>query len=328
MLHASLPHPTLVAHADWGSHPRKRWLALARRGDDGHYHAQTPQLAGEPETLLARLQAMAGPQASVLIGFDVPFGLPERYAALAGITEYRTLLPQLGTGIWATFYDVAEKPEEISLHRPFYPRRPGNTRQHELITALGVASIDELRRRCDRAHAERRAGSPLFWTLGAQQVGKAAISVWRDLLGPAFRAGIELAIWPFDGPLFECFQPGQIVITETYPGECYKHLGVMLGRSAGESRWGKRFPPARAANALTLLSWAADAGVVLEPALRAMIQGGFGPTADGEDPFDTTVGLFGTLNVALGRRLPGEPHPDDHIVRHIEGWILGQTHSI
>jgi len=30
----------------------------------------------------------------------------------------------------------------------------------------------------------------MFWTLGGNQVGKAAISGWRELLAPARRAGI------------------------------------------------------------------------------------------------------------------------------------------
>jgi hypothetical protein len=37
------------------------------------------------------------------------------------------------------------------------------------------------------------------------------------------------------------------------------------------------------------------------------------------------VGLFGMLNVVLGRLPCGEP--DDPVVRRIEGWILGQSAS-
>jgi hypothetical protein len=57
---------------------------------------------------------------------------------------------------------------------------------------------------------------------------------------------------------------------------------------------------------------------VLVEALRD----GFGPNDDGEDPFDALIGLFGMLNVLLGRQSSGEP--SDPRVRRIEGWILGR----
>ena len=57
--------------------------------------------------------------------------------------------------------------------------------------------------------------------------------------------------------------------------------------------------------------------------LVAEIEDGFGAGASGEDRFDAVAGLFGILNVVLGRRPSGEP--DDPVVRRIEGWILGQT---
>ena len=51
-------------------------------------------------------------------------------------------------------------------------------------TALGWHGAAALSRACDRATAERPAGAPLFWTLGANQSGKAAIAAWRDMLLP------------------------------------------------------------------------------------------------------------------------------------------------
>jgi hypothetical protein len=316
-LNTQIPELALVAHADWGSQPRKRWLAIAQQLHDGRYLAYAPVPAGEPGTLLARLlEAARG--GAVLAAFDFPFGLPARYAAHAGIDDFVALLPILGSGRWADFYRVAAQPDEISITRPFYPLRPGNARQRELIDALGMETIDDLRRRCDRAHAARRAGAPLFWTLGAQQVGKATIGGWRDMVAPAMQAGLDMAIWPFGGPLFDALRPGRAVLAETYPGECYAHLQVVIGRG------GKRAQAARVGVAHTLLSWAERAGVLLDAPLRTAIANGFGPSPDGEDPFDTTVGLFGTLNVALGLRAPGDPNPADLAACTVEGWILGQ----
>jgi hypothetical protein len=46
-----------------------------------------------------------------------------------------------------------------------------------------------LRRQCERATPTRRAACPLFWTLGSNQVGKAAISGWQEVIAPAQRHG-------------------------------------------------------------------------------------------------------------------------------------------
>jgi hypothetical protein len=97
-------------------------------------------------------------------------------------------------------------------------------------------------------------------------------------------------------------------------------------RGATNGRSGKRWPPSRAANAGALLTWSQKAGVLLDPALGAALEEGFGTSADGEDRFDSVVGLFGMLNVVLGGRPPGEP--EDERVRRIEGWILGQAPRI
>lgn len=309
----------LVAHADWGSNAARRRLAYALRQPNGRFIAYAPGPAGDPRALLARLRAFA-PDGGILFGVDFPLGLPRRYAAIAGITDFAALLPELGSGRWAQFYDVAGHPDAISIERPFYPQRPGGTRQAHLIQALGMTTIDDLRRRCDLASAARRAAAPIFWTLGAQQVGKATIVGWRDMLGTARRARAPgdatfPFLWPFDGRLDDLLTAGRLVVAEVYPGECYHHLGVTL-------RGSKRAQATRAAAATALLAWADAARVALDPALRCAIDEGFGAAPGGEDDFDATVGLFGALNVVLGRRAAGEP--GDEVVRRVEGWILGQ----
>jgi len=317
--------PTLVTHADWGSRPEKRWMAKAVLRADGHYTAHAPELVGEPGTLVERLVAQAGPRGCVLLGFDFPIGLPARYAECVCIRDFLALLPQLGHGDWSEFYTVAERPDQIGLRRPFYPqfsRRKGEARLSHLLDGLEL-EVSDLRRRCEQARSGRRAASPLFWTVGGQQVGKAAISGWKDVLGPALRSGLDVAVWPFSGSLFKLFRPGRMVIAETYPAEFYTHLGVRFSANRRGEKSGKRVQPDRAANAPVLLAWARTAHVRLAPALQAELQDGFGTSADGEDRFDATVGLLGMLNVVLKRRPPGEP--DNEVVHRIEGWILGQA---
>ena len=315
--------PNLVVHADWGSNPKKCWLARAYLQQNGDYLAQAPELVGEAETLLQRLHSQAGAEGCVLLGFDFPIGLPHNYAAQAGIDNFLTVLPQLGQGKWRHFYQVAERPDEISLTRPFYPKRPGGTRQRHLLDGLNVESIHDLRRLCELPQPHRRAAAPLFWTLGGQQVGKAAINGWQTAIVPGLRTNqFSVSIWPFSGALFELFRPGELVIAETYPGECYHHLGVTFSPSRPGRKSGKRIQQDRRANASVLDRWAMKHKVQLTSELQAVINDGFGPKPAGEDPFDAVVGLFGMLGVVLNYRTEGTP--DDDRIRQVEGWILGQ----
>lgn len=309
--------PSLVAHSDWGSSPGKRWLAVARWQAAG-WRVEPPSPVATPDRLLAALAAEAGSRGAVLAGFDFPIGLPLAYARQARVRAFRTLLPSLG----GPFFEVAERPDEISILRPFYPARPGGTSQAQLVEGLGVASMDDLLRVCDRATPTRRAAAPIFWTLGAQQVGKAAISGWRDALIPALRAGLDVALWPFDGPLADLFASGRVVVAETYPAESYGHLGLDLAAGSDGGPKGKRVQAVRAAQAAGILGFAERLGLELAPALHAALADGFGARPDGEDRFDATVSLLATLGVVLGQRPAGEPA--DPEVRAIEGWILGQ----
>ncbi len=188
-----------------------------------------------------------------------------------------------------------------------------------MLDALGSAHADELLRRCDRAYPGRRAASAIFWTMGPQQVGKAAICGWREVLIPALASGADrVKVWPFDGHLQSLLEPGRAVICETYPAEMYRHTGV--GLSPGESKTSRE---SRKRKAGALIAWAEAASVELRPDLRAEIDDGFGSAKDGEDRFDAVVGLLGMVNVILGHRSPGEP--DDERIRKVEGWMLGQS---
>lgn len=317
--------PAVVAHADWGIDPRKRWLTLARLDKAGRYVAWRPRPVGPLPTLFDRLKRLAGPSDAVFLGFDFPIGLPAAYARRVGITDFLGLLPRLGQGRWSRFFEVAARPDQIGPRRPFYPLRPGakgEVSRGQLIAALGLEEFSDLMRLCDHATAARPAASATFWTLGAKQVGKGAIVGWRDLLAPGLRERDDLGVWPFDGALGSLFARHRIVVAETYPGEVYGHLGIRFGAASGV-KGGKRSQATRAANAPALFGFAAAAGVRLSPGLGQAIESGFGARTDGEDPFDATVGLFGMLNVILGRRPAGAPRSE--LVTAIEGWILGQT---
>jgi hypothetical protein len=315
-----MSEPALVAHADWSVHPGKRWMAAAVRQPGGGYLVAAPAPVGALDGFWDRLAADAGPGA-ILVGFDFPIGLPAAYAERAGIEDLPTALSGFGEGRWRDFYDVAATPEQIAPTRPFYPHRPGGRTRQQLLDGLGLDTWDGLHRRCDRATASRPAACPMFWTLGGNQVGKAMIVGWRDLLAPARRNGVDVAVWPFDGGLADLIEGHRFVVAETYPGEVYGHLGLAL-RAHG----GKRNQAARTANAARLLDGASRAHLALAPALHAEITAGFGSGRGADDRFDAVVGVFGLINVVRGVRPSGEP--DDPTVRRIEGWILGQDAAL
>jgi len=309
MLNPSLP--TVVYHADWGTDPKKRWLGKAIRVGE-EYTAHAPTLVGDHSGLLNRIKDEVRATGVAVVGFDFPIGIPARYAASVGVTQFKSFLLQLGHGDFGDFYRISERSSEISKHRPFYPHKPGGTKHSHLLSALGMACIDDLRRECELGYDSRKAACPLFWTLGANQVGRAAIIGWRDVIAPALQGDKSVLLWPFDGRLGDLLRPGNLVIVETYPAECYRWL-------LPDGLKGKGKLEVRRQAAPTLLKWAKSANVALDPKLRGIVEEGF---PDGDDSFDAAVGLFGMLEVLLSRRESGEPNEES--VRKVEGWILGQ----
>jgi hypothetical protein len=308
-----LTKPTLVYHADWGSKEKKRWCARATLGKDGHYTAFAPKLVDTLGSLIGQLRTEAGETGCALAGFDFPIGVPASYAEGAGVSSFRDLLPKLGSGEWKDFYSVCDKPDQISVHRPFYPNdRFKGRRKDDLFHGHGVSSLEPLLRRCERGGNGHKQACCLFWTLGGNQVGKAAIIGWRDVLAPALRNGGLVFLWPFDGALSSLLVPGNVIVAETYPAECY-------GWFSEDPLGSKRKMDNRKVFGPSLLRWADAQNVTLEDGLRKEIHDGF---SQGDDAFDAAVGLFGMLRVCLGQREPGEP--SEPIIRQVEGWILGR----
>lgn len=294
-------------------------MAIASISASGHTEASVPEVVGDASTLVDRLRERAD-GAVVLVGFDFPIGVPQAYASRAGIPSFLSFLHEVTTGARASFFDVARTPDEISIDRPFYPYAPAGARQYHQLQALGVAAMDDLRRVCDRPTAGRRAAAPMFWLVGANQVGRAAIAGWREVLIPALRSDAEVALWPFDGPIEALLANQDVVIAETYPTEFYGHLDAHPDASAGGKRQQRGRQPACAA----IISAAARLGVTLSATARTELDGAFDNEATGEDRFDAFVGLLGMLNILIGDHSPGPPAELADEAVAVEGWILGQ----
>jgi len=231
---------------------------------------------------------------------------------------FRVLL-HLGSGEWHRFFDVATSFEEIDVHRPFYPYRPGGARVAHLLERLELQSADQLLRLCERACPDTRAAGALFWTLGAKQVGRAAIAGWQTVLLPALRdARTRLGLWPFDGELLELMSANEVVVCETYPALAYPALGLP---PAGRG-WSKRKAGDRRAHGATVLAFAQTRGFSLDAPARRQIQEGFAPHERGEDAFDATMGLLFMLNcVSIQCSAMTALAPE---TLRVEGWILGR----
>ncbi|UPG71919.1 hypothetical protein MVG78_15450 [Roseomonas gilardii subsp. gilardii] len=302
----------IAAHADWSVNPGKRWFTRAHRAGPGLWHATAPRPVGDPSTWAATLLA-EGP--ALALGLDLPLGLPRAYARQRPEADFPAFLRTLSArpGFWR----VADSIAGVSADSPFYPARGrrGMTRLEHAL-ALGMAEASGLCRLCDLATAERPAGAPLFWTLGANQTGKAAISAWRDWLVPALAAGAPYRLWPFEGGLHALLAPGRAVLAEVYPAECLRHLGLRLSGS-------KRSRAVRLQALPGLRQAMARLGITPDAALEAALAEGFGADAAGEDRFDSLLGLLGLIGVLDGHR--PDFVPDDPWLRRWEGWVLGQT---
>jgi hypothetical protein len=301
----------IAAHADWSLDARKRWVTLARR-QGAKWQASAPRLVGDPATLAAALIAEGLPAA---LGLDLPLGVPRGFAETRPEQGFPAFLAGLAGS--TNFFAVSPTLDTVSPARPFYPARgiKGMTRAAH-AAALGLPDASGLSRLCDRATAERPAGAPVFWTLGANQSGKAAISAWRDWLAPALAAGAPLRLWPFAGRLHDLLRPGQLALAEVYPAESLRHLGLKLAGS-------KRAEAPRRGLAPALRDAMAALHVTPDAALAEMIQAGFGSDAAGEDRFDSLIGLLGLIGVIDGKR--PDFIPADPMIRAWEGWVLGQT---
>lgn len=313
---------TVVAHADWSGArvgaSAKRQMALALRDAKG-WRLDPPEPVTDPAGLPARLIATARGGAA-LLALDVPIGLPRAFAAAH-------LRPHRGFVAWLDALDTASSflapaltLDEVSPARPFFPatRAAGRRLKHRFLSRLDLDDETHLRA-CDRAGRTANGGRiaracGLFWTLGGNQVGKAAASAWAELLKPARAAGLRL--WPFDGSLADLAGPGALVAAEAYPGEGYARLGLALPSKKRSQAW-------RAAQAPAMEAWARRCGVTFAPELAGLIAAGFGPSADSEDAFDATVGALAALAVATG--LDPEGTPDDPAILQWEGWMLGRV---
>ncbi len=307
-----MAEPRTIIHGDWSKDRHKRVAAVARRDGSG-YRVETIAPFGD---LFPDAEALLREPPPVLVGFDFPIGVPISYGRRLEAKDFKAFLTGMDDATFARFSSPAERADGISLARPFYPARPGGTRQSHLLYGHGVTSIGDLMRRCDLKTDERPAACSIFWTLGGNQVGRAAVAGWREYLRPLAKTG-QVAFWPFDGTLSECLGTFRVSIVETYPADAMRQVKLRVQRP-----WSKRRQDSRLEVADSLLAFSRDLGTALDRTVEQAIREGFGSDSLGEDRFDALVGLLAMIAVCLGRP-EGAPDSDD--TRRWEGWIFGQS---
>ena len=243
---------------------------------------------------------MLGP--GTLAAFDCPIGVSREYAAMAQLSSFRGALSVFGAGRFRRFYEPAHR-ADIAIERPFYPAGPTKgARRDDLREVLGDAAFAP--RVCDRL----AGAGPIFWLVGARQVGRSAAFVWRELIAPRLD---RIALWPFDGPLAELLTTGRPIVAEMYPAFLLRALGLTVTRkseTAARARCGREL----------LRRIGGDARLDLG-AVRGLLRGGFGASRSGEDPFDATIACIGLARLLLDGAVPEPPEA----ARAVEGWILG-----
>jgi hypothetical protein len=293
-----------LVHSDWSASASKRWSAVAIRTKSGwriERVAQTPPANAFVDDLFDHGRA-------TLAGFDFPIGLPLLSLDRLGC-DFREFLCSPRA---RSFLEPAETLFGVSPLQPFYRKHPTGGRRADLLHALECTGFDALLRVCDRPTPHRSRAESIFWTVGAKQVGKAALAGWREVLIPALMRGA--ALWPFDGTLSD-LQANAVTIAETYPAEAYQHIGM-------RRTIGKRTQAGRQQGCAAIRAWAGKQCIAFSPDVEQMMHDGFGPRPDGEDPFDALAGLCGMIEVACARRAEAPVTPPLSYPR--EGWILGQ----
>lgn len=308
--------PTLIAHCDWGKDPKKRWMVTAV-WTGKVWAINAPEPVGDTGSLIDHLRARTTRQGAIMIGFDFPIGLPMHYAQQLEIGSFRQFLQALATPEWAKWLSVCADAEDISLRRPFYPirtKKKGEIQKAHLLDALGAANSKALLRRCERGGPGQTEACLLFWTLGANQVGKAMLAGWQEIIVPQRD---RVAIWPFDGRLDQLLEGERVILCETYPADVYKSLNL-----PPKHLWAKSNQAGRELCAPALTEWLLRHA---DPSAELLddVQDGFGSGATGEDAFDALVGLLGMIDVIEGRRAEAAPATTD--VTRWEGWILGRN---
>jgi hypothetical protein len=221
-----------------------------------------------------------------LVAFNTPIGFSRAYSEATGIPSFRAGLEIFGTGSFQWFYDIASIPEQVSSYRPFYPMK------------LGDAAV--ALRECE----QKGNAAPLFWLVGPRQKGRQALALW-EMLGKRVEG---VSFWPFDGTIELLVPQDKPVVAEFDFTVLQQLMGmdVLAQRGAG----------ARVAAGMQTFERVNDVDF---QAVRKTLLNGYGPSAAGEEEFDTLYATIILAHLFTSGRITEAPEG----ARDTEGWVLG-----
>ena len=286
---AVTPLPDVVAHADWSVSAAKRWVAVAAPSTTGatSWRPSSPSVsAGERLARSGGAEPIVWPTATVRCcsGSICHSGCQWPTAAGPGSPTWRS-----GCRVDADLGRSGRR-----QHHRRRSRRLGRcTRPVPAAPAATTSSKRPWGR--DRstscaapASANRRstrAACPVFWTLGANQVGRGAVLAWREVV----REG-GCRLWPFDGDLPSLVRGGR---RDGGGGLPDRLRGVARRRRSAGGRASVDRPIAwRGRRALSDAATSLDVDVTGEVRRRRRGRLRFREPA-GEDAFDAFVGGLG-----------------------------------
>jgi hypothetical protein len=205
--------------ADWSKSVRKRAVYAADIATRSIRRLRSD--AGWSVTEVLACAEHLSSRASVLVGFDVPFGVPHSYlvsakAALGfrAIDNFVDLL--LSVSRTPTFFEATYSPESWKVEQPFFAVPAGEGSLAGFRNAAGARGV-ELSRRIDRVTKAKS----LFITSGIPgSVGSAATSLWQEI-AKLRNGGRQFRMWPFEGDLDILLRNDRITFAEVYPRAAY-----------------------------------------------------------------------------------------------------------
>jgi hypothetical protein len=94
-----------LIHADLGTNPKKRWMAVANRAAEG-WKVEAPRQV-PPACEFLNDWLLDG--IAVLAGFDFPIGVPVEFGRQTSFKGFLDALTKFGEGEWKEFFRVAER---------------------------------------------------------------------------------------------------------------------------------------------------------------------------------------------------------------------------
>lgn len=202
--------------ADWSKERKKRTAFLA---DPLMRHIR--KLPNEPTLTFSGMLDVAttfAANGSVILGFDVPIGVPCSFLYgqhnTFGAITFRELLESHGAS--AAFFQQTLTPIEWSPKKPFFAVPKGQGALSAFTEAAQRFGVD-LYRKIEKL----TGGKSLFITHGIPgSVGSSVCALWPEI-AEAIHRHQRFSMWPFDGTIEELTSAAGVVVGEIYPRAAY-----------------------------------------------------------------------------------------------------------